>query len=104
VLTLTQSSLNRNFNPQTLIGFDITNTIYPTGVLGADWGSLEITAGGALVANDFSRVQVSAPTQLPSADDRTVRGDGWVLALKPGWSMVPAPGRSGSYVLRKGGP
>jgi hypothetical protein len=103
VLTLTQSSLNRNFDPQSLVGFDITNTIYPTGVFGAAWGSLEVTSGGALVANDFGRLIISAPTIPPSVDDRTVRGDGWVLTLGPGWSVVPAPGRSGSYVLRKGG-
>jgi hypothetical protein len=104
VLTLTQSSLNRNFNPQSLVGFDMTNTIYPTGVFSADWGSLEVTEGGALVANDFGRVQVSAPSHAPSVGDRTVRGEGWVLTLKPGWTVAPAPGRSGSYVLRKGGP
>jgi hypothetical protein len=104
VLTLTQSSLNRNFDPLSLIGFDMTNTIYPTGVFGADWGSLDVTAGGALVTNDFTRVQVSAPNQAPSVDDRTVRGDGWVLTLKPGWSVIAAPGRSGSYVLRRAGP
>ncbi len=104
VLTLTQSSLNRNFDPQSLVGFDIANTVYPTGVVSADWGSLEITAGGALVANDFGRVRVSAPTRHPSAGDRIVRGNGWVLTLAPGWSVIAAPGRAGSYVLRKGGP
>jgi hypothetical protein len=104
VLTLTQASLNRNFDPQSLVGFDIANTIYPAGVFGADWGSLEVTAGGALVANDFGRVQVSAPSRAPSVDDRVVRGDGWVLTLKPGWSVTPARDRPGRYVLRKGDP
>lgn len=99
VLTLTQSNLNRNFDPLTLIGFDIKNTIYPTGVFSADWGSLEVTSGGALVANDFRRLVVSAPSQLP-----ILRGEGWVLTLNPGWSVVAAPRRSGSYVLRQGGP
>ncbi len=95
--------MDRDFDPQSLVGFDITNTIHPTGVFSADWGSLEVTKGGALVANDFRRVQVSAPGQTLKADDRIVRGDGWVLTLEPGWSVVPAPGRPGSYVLRKGG-
>jgi hypothetical protein len=99
VLTLTQSNLNRNFDPLTLIGFDIKNTIYPTGVFSAGWGSLEVTSGGALVANDFRRLVVSAPSQLP-----ILRGEGWVLTLNPGWSVVAAPRRSGSYVLRQGGP
>ena len=88
VLTLTQANLNRNFDPLSLIGFDMTNTIYPTGVFSAEWGSLEVTDGGALVSNDFSRVTVGAPSRAPTAEDRTVRGTGWVLTLKPGWSVV----------------
>jgi hypothetical protein len=104
VLTLTQSSLNRNFDPLSLIGFDMTSTLYPTGSFSAEWGSLDVTAGGALVANDFSRVIINAPAHPPVADDRTLRGDGWLLTLKPGWSVVAAPGRAGSYVLRNGGP
>ena len=104
VLTLTQSNLNRNFDPMSLIGFDIRNTVYPTGTFGADWGSLEVTSGGALVANDFGQLRVSAPSQTASGEEGTLRGDGWTLTLTPGWSMVPAPDRPGSYVLRKGGP
>ncbi|MEP6729766.1 MAG: hypothetical protein ABJE10_03965 [bacterium] len=100
VLTLMQSDLDRNFDPLTLIGFDMMNTVYPTGSFSAEWGSLDVTAGGALVSNDMARVQVGAPSRAPTADDRVVRGDGWVLTLKPGWSLVPAPARAGSYVVR----
>ena len=98
VLTLTQTGLGRSFDPMSLIGFDMTNTIYPTGVFSAEWGSLEVTEGGALVSNDFARVTVGAPSRAPTADDRTVRGAGWVLTLKPGWSVVV--GKRG-YVVRR---
>lgn len=89
VLVLTQSNLSRNFDPQSLVGYDITNTIYPTGTFTADWGALEVTEGGALVSNDFRRITVQAPSGAVETD-RTVKGDGWVLTLTPGWRMVAA--------------
>jgi hypothetical protein len=64
-------------------------------------GSLDVTAGGALVSNDFRRLQVRAPSTAPVPDDRVVRGDGWVLTLKSGWSVAAAPDRVGSYVVMK---
>jgi hypothetical protein len=87
VVALTQTSLSRNFDPLSLVGYDITHTIYPTGTFTADWGSLEVTDGGALVSNDFRRIQVGAPITAAETD-RVVKGDGWVLTLKPGWRIV----------------
>lgn len=89
VVTLTQTNLSRNFDPQSLVGYDITNTIYPTGTFTADWGALEVTDGGALVSNDFRRIQVAAPRGAAETD-RVVKGEGWVLTLKPGWRIVAA--------------
>jgi len=100
-LTFTQPWLGRNFNPQTLVGFDIRHTLYPTGTFNSVWGKLEVTSGGALLSNDQATLLVRAPSSVPVADARTLRGDGWTLELAPGWSIVPAPGRSGSYVVVK---
>ena len=100
-LTLTQNWLGRNFDPMLLIGFDAGNTVYPTGTFNAEWGSLEVTAGGALVANDQSTLRIRAPRASP-AESQTVKGDGWVLTLKPGWSVQPFAERPGSYVVRQG--
>lgn len=101
VLTMTQKGISRMFDPTSMVGFDMTNTLYPTGTFGSEWGSIEITSGGALIANDFSQIRVSAPTSPPTVDDRTVHGDGWVLTLRPGWAVFPASGKSGSYEVRK---
>jgi hypothetical protein len=99
-LTFTQPWLGRNFNPQTLVGFDIRNTIYPTGTFNSVWGKLEVTTGGALLSNDQGTLRVSAPRSVaPGA--RTLSGDGWTLELAPGWQVAPAPSRAGSYVVVK---
>ncbi len=100
-LTFAQAWLGRVFNPQMLVGFDIRNTIYPTGTFNSVWGKLEVTNGGALLSNDQATLRVRAPSSAPAADARTVRGDGWTLELAPGWSIAPAPGRAGSYIVVK---
>jgi hypothetical protein len=103
-VTFTQPWLGRNFNPQTLVGFDIRNTVYPTGTFNSVWGKLEVTNGGALLSNDQAMLRVSAPASAPAADARTLRGDGWTLDLAPGWRVTPAPDRPGSYLVVKSPP
>jgi hypothetical protein len=101
-VTFRQSALARGFNPNQLIGFDDASTIYPTGNFGAEWGSLAVSKGGALVANDFSWLRLGAPAALTVQSDHTVHGDGWVLTLDAGWSVVPASaGAAGSYEVVK---
>jgi len=103
-LTFTQPWLGRNFNPQTLVGFDIRNTIYPTGTFNSVWGKLEVTNGGALLSNDQATLRVRAPSSVPDVDARALHGDGWTLELAPGWSVRPSPDRAGSYVVVKSPP
>lgn len=101
-ITFRQTDVSRGFNPQTLIGFDSIWTIYPAGVFGADWGSLDVKKGGAMVANDFRTLRVEAPQTPVTPDMRTVRGPGWTLTLSPSWSLHAVTGRYGSYEVVKG--
>jgi hypothetical protein len=102
VLTLTQTSLSRNFDPTALIGFDVSSTVYPTGSFSAEWGTLEVKEGGALLSNDFGRLQLRAPTMPPAPENRVVVGPGWTLTLAPGWRLVGVKAPVGSYVVAKG--
>jgi hypothetical protein len=100
-LSFTQRWLGRNFNPQTLVGFDIRNTVYPAGTFNSVWGKLEVTSGGALLSNDQTMLRVGAPSTAPDAGARVLRGNGWTLELAPGWTVQPSPDRAGSYVVVK---
>jgi hypothetical protein len=97
VLELHQNGVQRAFNPNELIPFGAEGTIYPTGTFGAEWGSLEVERGGALLAPDFTLVRLPAPR---SPGDSVVQGEGWVLKLAPGWKVVPG-GRPGDLTVRK---
>ncbi|HSB53794.1 MAG TPA: hypothetical protein VLD58_05535 [Gemmatimonadales bacterium] len=97
VLALHQSGVQRAFNPNELIPFGAEGTIYPTGTFSAEWGSLEVTRGGALIAPDYSLLRLQAPT---SPGDSVVHGEGWVLKLAEGWRAVPGA-RAGDLTVRK---
>jgi hypothetical protein len=86
VLVLEQNGLRRAFNPNTLVSMPPEGTVYPTGSFSADWGSLDVTGGGALVASDYRTLRVPAPADTTG---RTIHGEGWTLELAPGWSIRP---------------
>lgn len=100
-ITFHQTNLSRGFNPQTLVGFDSTWTIYPTGSFSSDWGSLDLKQGGAMVASDFRTVRIESPSAPVAPGARTVEGPGWTLTLTPGWSLGPSTDHPGSYEVRK---
>jgi hypothetical protein len=99
-ITFRQSrdSLAWGFDPNSLIGYDLSHTIYPSGSFNAPWGSLSADSGGVLVENDMAVLVVEAPTgALPAG--RHVTGRGWTLDLNIGWRLAPDPGRRGSYIV-----
>lgn len=101
-LRQTLDSLSWGFDPGTLVALDMTTTVYPWGSFTAPWGSLNVTANGVAVANDFSFIRVAAPAAFPpSPDDRRIAGDGWTLQLNPGWSLRPDPDRAGSFIVER---
>ncbi len=100
-ITLTQSpdSLSWSYDPTELVGLDLSSAVYPSGNFSAAWGKLTVDHGGVLVQNDFSRIRVGAP-QVPIVPDaRGIKGEGWTLALNPGWTVRPYPSRAGSYIV-----
>ncbi len=99
-ITFRQSrdSLAWGFDPNSLIGYDLSHTIYPSGSFSAPWGSLSVDSGGVLVRNDMTLFTVAAPSgEIPPG--RHVTGRGWTLDLNPGWRFAPDPGRRGSYLV-----
>jgi hypothetical protein len=102
VLTLLQSkdSLAWSYDPTELVGFDLQSTVYPSGNFSAPWGKLTVDQGGVLVQNDFSWIKIGLPSAPIAPEAREIRGDGWTLALNPGWSLRPDPSHPGSFVAK----
>jgi len=103
VVTLLQSrdSLAWSYDPTELVGFDLQSTVYPSGNFSAPWGKLTVDHGGVLVRNDFSWIRIGLPSTPIAAQASEIKGDGWSLALNPGWSLRPDPSRPGSFEARK---
>lgn len=75
-------------------------TVYSTYRTTADWGTLEASA--VLVDTDRGRLTVPAPAAVegktPMAEGKTIKGEGWTLAIADGWAVRPGP-RDGDFQL-----
>ena len=68
-------------------------TVYSTYRTKADWGTLEASA--VLVDMDRGKLTVPAPAVV---EGKTLKGDGWTLAIADGWVIRPGP-RAGDFQL-----
>jgi hypothetical protein len=84
LVVLRQENLMRGFDPNTLVPFPGGWTVYPTGHFSADWGTLAVDSGGALLSADYRELRVEAPAESAGG---VVRGPGWVLTLAEGWRL-----------------
>jgi hypothetical protein len=99
VLRLSATRLQRSFDPNALIPLDSLGTVYPTGSFAAEWGSLEVTSGGALVSPDFQAISV--PMDGAPSSDRVIRGKGWELRLAEGWRLAAGARSGDASVVRE---
>lgn len=94
VLLLPLKGTGYQFNPQTLMSLAPYGTVYPKVRLSGPWGVLEVETGGALLDKTRGMAAVAAP----GLDAAHPAGEGWTLALKPGWSIQPDK-RAGDYAV-----
>jgi hypothetical protein len=97
VLSLPLRSMRMSFDPGNLVPLEAHGTVYPNIRVVDVWGVLEVTRGGALMNKTYSGINVTAPSDTSG---RTVRGDGWTLELKDGWTLSPGA-RDGDFALKK---
>lgn len=90
VLETPPSNLRFTFDPNAVFPLGKHGTVHPTGSYSGEWGSLEVTAGGALVSPDFQRVRVGLPSDGVSR---------WTLTPAAGWTLVKAD--SGWRLVRR---
>jgi hypothetical protein len=98
VLALPTGKLNMSFNPNTIVPLDTLGTVYPTGTFSGEWGTIEITSGGALVSQMYNLVRVESPV-APVKKEEALVGKGWSLWLNPGYRLVPDTLRAGSMTV-----
>ncbi len=96
VLIIPIHSMQFQFDPRDIRPLDDLGKVYPKMKMSDAWGILEVT-GGALIANDWSKVIVPAPRD-PNA--RPLTGDGWTLKLNADWE-VRAGKRTGDYIVKR---
>ena len=101
VLILSLSpEVNYSYDPNSVIGIDSSNTVYPTMRLVDPWGVLTVTNGAWLerdATGHLVRARVVAPADLSA---RPLKGEGWSLEVGNGWEVVPGE-RTGDFKLRK---
>lgn len=93
VLTLPLRGSKRQFRPPTLRPLKGYGIVYPTLRLSSDWGVLEVD-GAALLNSATGLASVSAAGIDPSR----LKGEGWTLSLKPGWTVGPGA-RAGDFAV-----
>jgi hypothetical protein len=94
VLRIPLRQMKLTFDPNALWPLEQHGTVYGTLEVSDNWGTLRAPEGG-LISKSFTTVTVPAPT-----DAGVLRGPGWSLSVKPGWSLAPGD-RKGDFVLRQ---
>jgi len=97
VLSIPLRSMRMSFDPGTLVPLEEFGTVYPNIRIVDAWGVLTVTGGGALLNKTYSGITVPAPSDSAL---RPLRGDGWTLELKDGWTLAPGA-RAGDFVLKE---
>jgi hypothetical protein len=91
---------NYTFDPNAVLAVDEDSTVYEGGLqVSGAWGVLHSSNGLLMVRRNglIVRAQIPAPTDRKA---RPLKGDGWVLELQPGWTVIPAS-RAGDFTLKK---
>ena len=90
-----------SFNPTRVTPLPPDGSAYGRIRAAAEWGVLDVTKA-ALLSPDWTRLSVSL--NGATATSNGMRGDGWMLTLKPGWQVAPSARRQDLAVLEDGRP
>ena len=96
LLILPVVSMDFQFDPRDIHPLDDLGQVYPKMKITDAWGILQLT-GGALIASDWTRIVVPAPSDVSA---RPLTGDGWTLELKADFELR-AGKRQGDFVVKR---
>jgi hypothetical protein len=95
-LRLPMKHFSINFNPSEVEQFENFGSVYHNLTINAQWGSITVADGDALISPDFKILTVAAPLSVTGA---TLRGTHWILQLSSGAKIVPDLNKPGSYLV-----
>jgi hypothetical protein len=96
VLQLPLADSSFQFKPASLVPLGDFGTVYPTMNLQDAWGTLTVEDGGVLISKNPKVATLSSV----GFDPVTFRGHGFILTLKPGWT-IESGARNGDLVVRQ---
>ena len=88
--------MNVSFDPRNIMPLEDKGTIYPNIRVTDNWGILTVK-NGALMNSDWSKISVTLPLVN---ENKNISGDGWVLELKEGYSLIKDKDTA-NYKLKK---
>lgn len=97
LLELPLAEMKLSFDPSKGEAMSSLGSVYGMLRLTDRWGVLQCDVSGGLIAADFQRALVPAPSDTTG---RRLTGPGWVLELNPGWQIQPGQ-RPGDWVVRR---
>ncbi len=91
-----------SFNPNDVVPLGDAGTVYESFELSDAWGVLSVSDGAfaRMESGHIAAVQVVAPADAAA---RPLKGEGWTLELKPGWTVAPGS-RAGDFEVRQSAP
>lgn len=96
-LEIAFENMSVSFNYTDISTLDDQGVVYPSIRAKDNWGVLDVT-NGALMSPDWKKITLSNPT---SVDGRVVTGDGWILELNEGYTILKDIFTNKSYLSKK---
>ncbi|HEY3859619.1 MAG TPA: hypothetical protein VGM47_08420 [Gammaproteobacteria bacterium] len=85
-----------SFDPRDVHALQYRGSVYENISLSGGWGSLKVSSGMALIPAKFDKVIL--PLKGTPVGPH-LKGAGWKLDVKPGYTLKPDPGKHGSWML-----
>jgi hypothetical protein len=95
-LSIALGKFSISFDPRDVHELQYRGSVYENLSISSDWGSLKVASGMALIPPKFDKVTLPLKG-TPKGPH--LKGTGWTLDMKPGYTLQPDPAKAGSWRL-----
>jgi hypothetical protein len=82
------------FKSNIVVSIPNQGTVYNNVIINNEWGRLEVDKDGRVLISD----NIKLPTESFSISEKLIKGNHWVLTMKPQWEVI---NNNGEYILQK---